>query len=114
MQAFSSPAVPQADQRVSYPLNGRLEGGVQIEMSRRLATDTTHRLITYTSQYMSTLVVGPWGSARTLRRRNRPLPKPGSPESLDQGIGLILVPLMHVTGLVSGLTSATSTGTRVS
>ncbi|UZJ54088.1 hypothetical protein CBS101457_003408 [Exobasidium rhododendri] len=61
-------------------------------------------------QYISTLLLGPWGLARSLRRRNRPLPTPTPAESLEQNVALICVPLMHVTGLLSGLTTGTAAG----
>lgn len=47
-------------------------------------------------------------------RRGRPLPPPPDPSSLDQSIVLLLVPLMHTTGLHSGLTLATIVGNTVS
>lgn len=64
-------------------------------------------------QLLSVIRLAPWGLARSLRRRRRPLPQPPPPESHEQRIVLVLVPLMHVTGLLSGLVTNASTGSRI-
>lgn len=61
-------------------------------------------------QSLSCLRLATYGGARNLLRRRRQLPPPPDPASPDQATLLLLVPLMHTTGLHSGLTLAVASG----